>query len=81
MQHQATLAARLLGAAEALREMLDLHRPPIEQALYGRIFTTVHAQLTEATSCDAWQAGRALTLEQVLAEAKAFVASEAAAVA
>ena len=43
---QAERAARLLGAAEALRETLDLHRPPIEQPLYNQIRAGVQTQLS-----------------------------------
>jgi tetratricopeptide (TPR) repeat protein len=66
-------AARLLGAAEVRREAIDLHRAPIERSLYDRILTTVRAQLSDDALRDAWQAGRALSAEQAIAEAEAFV--------
>jgi hypothetical protein len=75
MRRRPELAARLLGAAETRREAIELHRPPIEHALYDRILTTVRAQLAEETLRQAWQAGRALTAEQAIAEAEAFAQS------
>jgi hypothetical protein len=75
MRGQPELATRLLGAAEARREAIDLHRPPIEHAFYDRILTSVRAQFPEAALHVAWQAGRALIAEQAIAEAKAFAIS------
>jgi predicted ATPase/DNA-binding SARP family transcriptional activator len=75
MRRRPELAARLLGAAEAQREAIKLHRPPIEHALYDRILTTVRAQLAEDILRQAWQAGRALSAEQAIAEAEAFAQS------
>jgi predicted ATPase/DNA-binding SARP family transcriptional activator len=72
MRRRPELAARLLGAAEARREAIELHRPPIEHALYDRILTSVRAQLAEDLLRLTWQAGRALTAEQAIAEAEAF---------
>jgi non-specific serine/threonine protein kinase len=76
MRQQPAQAARLLGAAEALREAIDYPRPPIEQAVYDRILSAVRAQLSEAALHQAWQAGRELTMAQAIAEAKAFVRGE-----
>jgi tetratricopeptide (TPR) repeat protein len=73
MRRQPELAARLLGAAESRREAIELHRPPIEHALYDRILTTVRAQLAQDVLRHAWQAGRALSAKQAIAEAEAFV--------
>jgi tetratricopeptide (TPR) repeat protein len=73
MRRQPERAARLLGAAEALREAIDLHRPPIEQPFYDRILSSVCAQLPEEALRAAWQAGRKLTTEQAIAEAEALV--------
>jgi tetratricopeptide (TPR) repeat protein len=75
IQRRPELAARLLGAAEARREAIELHRPPIERALYERILTTVRAQLAEDILRQSWQAGRLLTAEQAIAEAEAFAQS------
>jgi tetratricopeptide (TPR) repeat protein len=70
-------AARLLGAAEALREGLDLPVPPIEQAHYNHILTNLRGQLPAGALREAWQAGRLLTLEQAIAEATAIAPIEA----
>ncbi len=71
-QSQPQRAARLLGAVEAWYEMNTKdNRPPsrADRADYERIVTTVRAQLDEATFASAWEAGRALTLEQAIEEA------------
>jgi hypothetical protein len=64
-------AAKLLGAAEALREVLNLHRPPIECGLYEPILASICTQLAEESRRTAWQSGRHLSLEQAVAEAEA----------
>ncbi|HEU5099031.1 MAG TPA: LuxR C-terminal-related transcriptional regulator, partial [Roseiflexaceae bacterium] len=66
---QASRAARLFGAAEALREVAGIPLPPVLRADYERDIATVHAQLDEASFAAAWAAGRALPLEQAIAEA------------
>jgi predicted ATPase/DNA-binding SARP family transcriptional activator len=73
---QPVLAARLLGAAEALRESLKLVRSPVAQAYYDRILASVRTQLPADELRDAWQAGRGLSAKQVIAEAEAFAAGE-----
>jgi tetratricopeptide (TPR) repeat protein len=65
-------AARLLGAAEALRETLEDKLPPLEQPYYDQIVATVRAQLADAPLREAWGGGRTLTHEQAIAEAEAF---------
>jgi hypothetical protein len=70
-------AARLLGAAEALREAIDCVLPPIEQRYYNHICMSVCGQLPEEALQTAWQAGRRLTLKQAIAEAEAFAGGEA----
>lgn len=74
MRLQGERAVRLLGAAEALRESLDLQRPPIEQPFYNRILASVRSQLSEIALHKAWQVGRKLNLEQAIGEAKAVAA-------
>jgi len=62
-------AARLFGASEALRRT---SAAPMGAAVeYARDIAHVRAQLDEATFAAAWQAGKALTLEQASAEALA----------
>jgi predicted ATPase/DNA-binding SARP family transcriptional activator len=63
--------ARLLGAGEAMRESLGLKRPPIEQGLYERILAAVRAGCSAGQLAAAWAAGRGLSPEQAIAEAKA----------
>ncbi len=61
-------AARLCGAAEALLEItrgLD----PDEHLLHERTIAALRAQLDPATLAAAWAAGRAMTMEQAIAEA------------
>lgn len=69
---QPVLAARLLGAVEAILETffkpLDTWDAKEYELLTGKLRTT----LDEATLKSAWTAGRALTLDQAVAEALAL---------
>jgi len=59
-------AARLFGAAEALRESIG-HRPaPQDQAHYDRRLASTRSGLGEAAFVAAWAEGRAMTLEQAI---------------
>ncbi len=60
-------AARLLGAAEAIRETRAIPLPPVWRADYERAVAAARAQLDEKTFAAAWAQGRAMTLEEVLA--------------
>ena len=60
-------AACLWGAAETLRTELGAFIPHAEQVSYERSMSTVHAQLSEDVFSSAWAEGRAMSLEQVLA--------------
>jgi non-specific serine/threonine protein kinase len=62
-------ATRLVGAAEALREVIGTPLPLVLRADYERDVTAARAQLDTATFAAAWAAGRALTLEEAIAEA------------
>jgi non-specific serine/threonine protein kinase len=66
---QPECAARLLGAADAARRLINVPIPPSERLRYDRLVVTVRAQLDEETFAAAWAAGQALTLEQAVAEA------------
>jgi DNA-binding NarL/FixJ family response regulator len=55
------------GAAEALREAIGTPLPPVERATYERSIAAARAQLGEEAFAAAWQEGRTMTLEQVLA--------------
>jgi hypothetical protein len=60
-------AARLFGAAEALRQAIGAPVPFVERADYDRNTAAVRAQLDEATFNAAWVEGRAMTMEQAIA--------------
>jgi tetratricopeptide (TPR) repeat protein len=62
-------AARLFGAALALRERHGLHQPPAEQPRLERAIAPARAALPEAVFAAAWSDGRALSMEQAIAEA------------
>jgi predicted ATPase/DNA-binding CsgD family transcriptional regulator len=66
-QRQPRSAARLFGAAEALRESIPAPRPPAYRSDYERNLRAVRAQLDEAAFAVAWAAGRTMTAEQALA--------------
>jgi ATP/maltotriose-dependent transcriptional regulator MalT len=59
-------AARLWGAAEALREAQGTPLPPISRADYERSVTAARTQLGEQAFAVAWAQGRSMTLDQVL---------------
>ena len=62
-------AARLFGAAEALREALNARVWPAERADYERNLAMARAQLgpgQEAAWEKAWQEGRAMSFEEAL---------------
>ena len=63
------VAARLFGAAEALRETLRAPILAFQRQSYVRGVATVRAQLDEAMFAAAWAEGRAMTLEQAIAYA------------
>jgi tetratricopeptide (TPR) repeat protein len=68
-------AARLFGAAEALREILGAPILPHNQEYYQRRVAAARAQFDEATFAAAWAAGRAMTLDQAITEALAISGS------
>jgi non-specific serine/threonine protein kinase len=63
-------AARLFGAAEALREAAGVPLPPVYRAAYERDVAAVQARLDERRWQSAWAEGRALLMEQAIAEAE-----------
>ncbi len=67
MQKHPERAARLLGAAEAVREAINAPLLPIDRADYGRIVSIIRAQLDEAAFAVVWAEGRTMTPEQALA--------------
>jgi tetratricopeptide (TPR) repeat protein len=63
-------AARLLGAAEALREVLGVPMPPADRSdYYERQLLTAHSLLSEHAFAAAWEEGRVMTPEQAIDEA------------
>jgi ATP/maltotriose-dependent transcriptional regulator MalT len=62
-----TWAARLLGAAEALRDTLGIPMPPVERPLYERLVATTRPQIGEKAFAKALAEGRSISPEQALA--------------
>jgi tetratricopeptide (TPR) repeat protein len=62
-------AARLFGAAERLRETIQLPPLPNERAENDRFIAVLRAGLDEETFAAAWAEGRAMTREQAAASA------------
>src|SRR5439155_13242051 len=59
-------AARLFGAAAALRETTGADLPPAELAAYERHRATARAAFGEAAFTAAWAAGRTMNPEQAI---------------
>jgi hypothetical protein len=66
---QGSRAARLWGAAAALREAIGAPLSPAQRESHERAVAPVRAACGEAEFAAAWIAGEALTLEQAVAEA------------
>jgi hypothetical protein len=66
-----TGAAQLLGAAAGLREQTGNPMTPVDREDVEQTTTAAHAALGDAAFTAAWDAGRALPLEQVIALALA----------
>ena len=66
---QSTHAARLFGAADALRATFDIPLKPAARAAYERDLAIAKARLDEATFAAAWAEGRDMTLEHAVAYA------------
>ena len=62
-----SLAARLWGSAEALREAIGAPIYPVFRASYEQARAQARATLGEQVFCTAWAEGRSMTPEQVLA--------------
>jgi len=65
-QGEGAWAARLWGAAEAMREDMHAPRPSVFRTEYERAITAARTQVGEKLFTAAWAEGRAMTLEQVL---------------
>jgi predicted ATPase/transcriptional regulator with XRE-family HTH domain len=62
-------AARLFGAAGAIREALGAPLPPVDRGAHERDLATVRAHLAEETFARAWTEGHAMSLEQAASDA------------
>jgi predicted ATPase/DNA-binding CsgD family transcriptional regulator/Tfp pilus assembly protein PilF len=62
-------AARLWGAAQALRDGMGAPRPPIDEASHARDVTGVREHLGEMAWATSWDERQALTLEQAVTSA------------
>ena len=68
-QGQAGRAAVLFGAADALRDVISVPRPPTDRARYESALAAARAALVETAFAAAWAEGRVMTLEQAIAYA------------
>lgn len=71
----AQLAARLLGAAEALREGLQAPIPPREKGRYDKYLARLRERLGESDLLHLWRTGRALSLDHAVALALGYAYS------
>jgi hypothetical protein len=62
-------AARLWGAADALRGAIDSPWLPLERRLYEPYLTAIRSRADEAVWVRAWEEGRAMTMEEAIAYA------------
>jgi len=70
-QGEGAWAARLWGAAHAMRESMNAPLPMVFRMEYEQAIATARAQMGEKLFTAAWTQGRAMTLEQVLAAQRA----------
>lgn len=69
-QHQSSRAARLLGAAEALRNAIGATMTTLEERTeYDREVAALHAQMETEIIAGHWARGRAMTMEEAIAYA------------
>jgi tetratricopeptide (TPR) repeat protein len=68
-QDQPEHAARLFAWADAMREKIGDHRPPIEQASVERDLAIIHSQLDDPAFEQAHHTGRTMSMEQAVAYA------------
>jgi len=62
-------AARLFGAAEALRATIGAPMPPTDHTFMASFVAAARAQLDPPVFADAWAAGRTMSLDQAVAGA------------
>jgi predicted ATPase len=66
-QEQPERAARLFAWADSRHEKFGAYRPPVEQASVDRDLAIIHARLDEVAFEQAYQTGRAMTLDEAIA--------------
>jgi tetratricopeptide (TPR) repeat protein len=66
-QEEVERAAHLFGAAEILRETINIPMTPAERLEYDREVNDLRANMDEAAFMKAWAEGRMLTMEQAIA--------------
>ncbi len=71
-------AARLFGAASALRGAFEVPVPRVSRLPYEQVIATTRAMIGEAAFATAWQEGQALTIDQAITDALAEVDRERA---
>jgi non-specific serine/threonine protein kinase len=76
MQGRPVSAARLYASAESLRSLLSTPLNPIDRAYSLQTVAAIRARLDEATFLRAWTEGKAITLEEAIAEAVQVQARE-----
>jgi len=69
LTERAEEAAKLLGAAEMLRESLGVELAPAEQSTHTETVNAVRARLGEVRFGDVWRQGRELSLDEAIAYA------------
>jgi predicted ATPase len=65
-QEEDQRAAHLFGAAEILRENINIPMMPTERPEYDREVNDLRANMDEAAFAKAWAEGRAMTMEQAI---------------
>jgi hypothetical protein len=65
-QEESERALHLLGAAEMLREKINIHMQPREREEYEREVKDLRASMTELEFATLWAQGRALTMDEAI---------------
>lgn len=66
VEEQGQRAARLFGAAEALREKIDIPMTAMEHVEYEREIADLNAGMEEKVFTSAWAEGRAMTMDRAI---------------
>jgi tetratricopeptide (TPR) repeat protein len=66
-QYHPQRAARLFAWADAMRETIGDHRPPVEQASVGRDLEVIHSKLNESDFARLSTEGQSMTVEEAVA--------------